>query len=77
MTCKIACMLAVLGILTASAQAEESALAPRETNAAKVVETISADKAKTETYCKITELAVQGGAGAAGGVRQARQALSA
>jgi len=56
MTCKIACILAVLNTLTASAQAQETVPNPTKADAAKVVEIISADKTKTQTYCKLADL---------------------
>jgi hypothetical protein len=56
MTRKIACIVAVLGALTASAQAEESISKPTKTDAANVVKIISADKTKIETYCKLADL---------------------
>jgi hypothetical protein len=56
MTRKIACMFAVLGTLTTSAQAQESVPKPTKADAAKVVKIISADKTKIQTYCKLAEL---------------------
>lgn len=56
MTCKIACTLAVLGILTASAQAQESVPKPTKADAAKVVKIISADKTKIKTYCRLADI---------------------
>jgi hypothetical protein len=56
MTRKIACIVAVLGALTASAQAEESVSKPTKTDAANVVKIISADKTKIATYCKLADL---------------------
>ena len=56
MTRKIACALAILGILTASAQAQESVPKPTKADAAKVVKIISADKTKINTYCKLAEI---------------------
>jgi hypothetical protein len=56
MTRKIACTLAVLGILTVSAQAQESVPRPTKADAAKVVKIISADKAKLKTYCKLADI---------------------
>jgi hypothetical protein len=56
MTRKIACTLAVLGALTASAQAQESVSKPTKADAAKVVKIISKDKTKVATYCKLANL---------------------
>jgi hypothetical protein len=56
MTRKIACILTVLGILTTSAQAQESVPKPTKADAVKVVKIISSDKTKTTTYCKLTDL---------------------
>jgi hypothetical protein len=56
MTRKIACTLAVLGALTASAQAQESVSKPTKADAAKVVKIISKDKTKVATYCKLASL---------------------
>ena len=56
MTRKIACLLAVLGTLTASALAQESVPKPTNADAAKVVKIISADKTKIATYCKLADL---------------------
>jgi hypothetical protein len=56
MTRKIACVFAILGLLTASVQAQESVPKPTKADAAKVVTIISTDKAKTGTYCKLADL---------------------
>jgi hypothetical protein len=56
MTRKIACMLACLAPLTASAQAQQSVPKPTKADAVKVVKIISADKAKIATYCKLSNL---------------------
>jgi hypothetical protein len=56
MTRKIACILAILGPLTASVQAQQSVSKPTKAEAAKVVKIISADKSKIGTYCKIADL---------------------
>ena len=56
MTRKIACILAILGPLTASVQAQESVSKPTKTEASKVVKIISADKTKIGTYCKLGDL---------------------
>ena len=56
MTRKIICILAILGPLTASVEAQESASKPTKAEAAKVVKIISADKSKIGTYCKIADL---------------------
>ena len=56
MTRKIACILAFLGPLTASVQAQESVPKPTKADAAKVVKIISADKTKIGTYCKLSDL---------------------
>jgi hypothetical protein len=56
MTRKFACMLAFLGTLTASAQAQQSAPKPTKVDAVNVVKIISADKTKTTTYCKLADL---------------------
>jgi len=53
MTRKIACILAILGPLTASVRAQESVPKPTKADAAKVVKIISADKAKIGIYCKL------------------------
>jgi UDP-N-acetylmuramate-alanine ligase len=49
MTRKIACMLAFLAPLTASAQGQQSVPKPTKADAVKVVKIISADKAKIAT----------------------------
>ena len=49
MTRKIACILAILGPLTASVQAQQSVPKPTKADAAKVVKIISADKTKIGT----------------------------
>ena len=56
MTRKIACILAILGPLTASVQAQESVSKPTKADAAKVVKIISVDKTKIATYCKLADL---------------------
>jgi hypothetical protein len=57
MTRKIACMLAFLAPLTASAQGQQSSVPkPTKADAVKVVKIISADKAKIATYCKLADL---------------------
>jgi hypothetical protein len=56
MTRNIACILAILGPLTASVQAQESVSKPTKTEASKVVQIISADKSKIGTYCKLADL---------------------
>src|SRR5262245_48496186 len=56
MTRKIACILAILGTLIASAQAQESVPKPTKADAAKVVKIISNDKTKIATYCKLADL---------------------
>jgi hypothetical protein len=56
MTLKIACMLAFLGTLTASAQAQQSASKPTKADVVNVVKIVSADKTKTTTYCKLADL---------------------
>jgi hypothetical protein len=56
MTRKIACMLAFLGTLTASGQAQQAASKPTKADAVKVVKIISADRSKTTTYCKLADL---------------------
>jgi len=56
MTRKIACILAILGPLAASVQAQESVPKPTKADAAKVVKIISADKTKIGTYCKLADL---------------------
>jgi hypothetical protein len=56
MTRKIACMLAFLAPLTASAQGQQSAPKPTKADAVKVVKLISADKAKIAIYCKLADL---------------------
>jgi DNA repair ATPase RecN len=56
MTRKIICALAVLGTLSVSAQAQQSAPKPTKADAVNVVKIISADKAKTTTYCKLADL---------------------
>ena len=49
-------MLAFLASLTASAQAQQSVPKPTKADAVKVVNIISADKAKIATYCKLSNL---------------------
>jgi parvulin-like peptidyl-prolyl isomerase len=56
MTRKIACILAFLGLLAASVQAQESVSKPTKADVVKVVKIISADKAKIGTYCKLSDL---------------------
>jgi hypothetical protein len=56
MTRNIACILAILGPLTASVQAQESVPKPTKADAAKVVKIISTDKTKIGTYCKLADL---------------------
>jgi hypothetical protein len=56
MTRKIACTLAILGTLTASAKAQESVPKPTKADAAKVVKIISADKGKIKTYCELADV---------------------
>jgi hypothetical protein len=56
MTRKIACILAILGPLTASVQAQESVSKPTKADAAKAVKIISTDKTKIGTYCKLSNL---------------------
>jgi hypothetical protein len=56
MTRKIVCIFAILGPLTVSVQAQESVSKPTKADAVKVVKIISADKAKTGTYCKLADL---------------------
>jgi hypothetical protein len=56
MTCKIACTLAVLGTLTASAEAQQSVPKPTKADAVKVVKIVSTDKAKLATYCKLATI---------------------
>jgi len=57
MTRKIACMLAVLGTLTASAQAQQQSVPkPTKADAVRLVQIISTDKTKVATYCKLADL---------------------
>jgi hypothetical protein len=56
MTRKIACILAMLGTLTASPKAQESVAKPTKADAAKVVKIVSNDKTKIATYCKLADL---------------------
>jgi hypothetical protein len=56
MTRTIAFSFAVLGTLTASAQAQETVPNPTKADAAKVVTIISADKAKINSYCKLADM---------------------
>ncbi len=56
MTRKIAHVLAILGTLTASAQAQDSVSKPTKADAAKVVKIISNDKTKVATYCKLADI---------------------
>jgi hypothetical protein len=56
MTRKIACILAILGSLAASAQAQQSAPRPTKADAVKLVQIISTDKTKVATYCKLSNL---------------------
>jgi hypothetical protein len=60
MTRKIACIIALLGALPLSAQAQQPA-PPKPTMAEvqKVVQIINADKAKLATYCKLNALEEQ------------------
>ena len=55
MTRKIACIFALSGALIASAQAQQPT-PPTKADAQKVVQIISADKAKSATYCQILTL---------------------
>ena len=56
MTRKIACILAVLGTLTASAQAQQSVPKPTKADAVKLVQIISTNKTKVANYCKLANL---------------------
>jgi hypothetical protein len=56
MTRKTACILAILGTLTASVQAQQPVPKPTKTDAVKVVKIISANKTKIATYCKLADL---------------------
>jgi hypothetical protein len=56
MTRKIACILAVLGTLTVSAQAQQSPPKPTKADAVKLVQIISTNKTKVATYCKLANL---------------------
>src|SRR5215475_7769212 len=56
MTRKFACTLAILGTLTVSAQAQQSVPKPTKADAVKLVQIISANKAKIATYCKLADL---------------------
>jgi hypothetical protein len=64
MTRKIACTIAVLGALTASAQAQQPAQPPAQpsvpkptkADAVKLVQIISTNKTKVATYCKLASL---------------------
>ncbi len=56
MTRTITCIFAILGTLTASAQAQQSIPKPTLADAAKVVKIISADKSKVAAYCKLIDL---------------------
>jgi hypothetical protein len=60
MTRKTACIIALLGALPLSAQAQQPA-PPKPTKAEvqKVVQIINADKAKLATYCKLNALEEQ------------------
>jgi hypothetical protein len=53
---KIAFILATLGAITVSAQAQEGVPKPTKADAVKVVKIISADRAKTTAYCKLADL---------------------
>jgi hypothetical protein len=53
---KIACILAILGPLMTSVQAQESVPKPTKADAAKVVKIIGADKKKIATYCKLADV---------------------
>jgi hypothetical protein len=53
---KVTFILAFLCPLTASVQAQESVHKPTKADAANVVRIISANKMKTETYCKLADL---------------------
>ena len=56
MTRTIACILAIISALTASAQAQLSVPKPTLADAANVVKIISADKSKVVAYCKLVHL---------------------
>jgi hypothetical protein len=56
MTRKIVCTIAILGTLTASAQAQDSVSKPTKADASKVVKIITADKTKIKTYCKLADI---------------------
>lgn len=53
---KIACALAVVCTLTASARAQESVPRATKADAAKIVKIISASKAKVKTYCQLADV---------------------
>jgi hypothetical protein len=55
MTRKIACIIALLGVLPLSAQAQQPAK-PTKADVQKAVQIINADKAKLATYCKLAAL---------------------
>jgi hypothetical protein len=48
--------LIVTAVLTASAQAQQSASKPTKADVVNVVKIVSADKTKTTTYCKLADL---------------------
>ncbi len=56
MTRKIACILAIISTLTASAQAQQSVPKPTLADAANVVKIVSTDKSKVVAYCELARL---------------------
>ncbi len=56
MTRTIVPILAIIGTLTVSAQAQQSVPKPTLADAANVVKIISADKSKVVAYCKLVRL---------------------
>jgi hypothetical protein len=56
MTRNIAYIFAIVGTLTASAQAQQSIPKPTKADAVNVVKIVSTDKTKTTTYCRLSDL---------------------
>jgi hypothetical protein len=58
MTRNFACIVALLGTLSAPAQAQQPPAAPKPTKAdvLKVVQIINADKSKIATYCNLAQI---------------------
>jgi hypothetical protein len=77
MTRKIACIIALLGALPLSAQAQQTPPPkPTKADVQKVVQIINADKAKLATYCKLNALEEQLGKAAGAKDQKKLEALS-